>query len=265
VTRNLRLCVFGALVILYLPLLVVILMSFNESPYGTFPFSFTLKWYDSLLGSNELLLASWRSVWLSLVVATLAAIIGTMLAIWRVATSSNLGVATDGLLVATVAVPWLILGIAMLQIFNLLGIGRGTVPSIAGNTVVVLPYVVFVVVARLRGLDENLVDAARSLGATSIKAFYRISLPLALPAIIGGALLAFVICFNNFTIQYFLLPLGVRTLPLEIYSQVRTGYSPAINALATVILGTTVVLAVILEKLGAGSRQIRAKGNAWRS
>jgi spermidine/putrescine transport system permease protein len=145
----------------------------------------------------------------------------------------------------------------MLQIFNLIGIGRGIVSAVIGNVAVVLPYVVFVVVARLRGLDENLIEAGRSLGATQLKSFCRITVPLAMPSILGSALLAFVVCFNNFTIQYFLLPLGVRTLPLEIYSQVRTGYSPAINALATVVLLGTVLISLLLERLGAGSKRFR--------
>lgn len=256
-TKDQKIIVASVGLILYAPLIVVIMMSFNSSLYGTFPFSFSFKWYSYLLKSDDLLIASWRSIWLSFGVALLATTIGTMFAVWRVSEKSVIGVASDGILLATVAIPWLILGIAMLQIFNLIGIGRGTVSAVIGNVAVVLPYVVFVVMARLRGLDENLIEAGRSLGATQLKSFYRITVPLAMPSILGSALLAFVVCFNNFTIQYFLLPLGVRTLPLEIYSQVRTGYSPAINALATVVLLGTVLIALLLERLGAGSKHFR--------
>ena len=162
-TKAQRIVVSSVGLILYAPLIVVIIMSFNRSLYGTFPFSFSLKWYSHLLKSDDLLIASSRSIWLSFGVALLATTIGTMFAVWSVSVKSVTGLASDGILLATVAIPWLILGIAMLQIFNLIRIGRGIVSAVIGNVAVVLPYVVFVVMARLSGLDENLIEAGRSL------------------------------------------------------------------------------------------------------
>jgi spermidine/putrescine transport system permease protein len=238
--------------LLFLPLAVIVLLSFNASRYGTLPFEFTLRWYTELFGRGDLFVATRRSILLSTGTALASALIGTSVSVWLVRHRPRaLPVVSAGLLSA-VTIPWLILGIGMLTVFQTLGIGRSTSAVFLGSLVTSLPYQVFIVLARLRALDPSLEEAARSLGASALRAQARVVVPLISSAVLGGALMAFTITFNNFVIQYFLMPFGVRTLPLEIYTLVRTGYKPDINALSTLVLLATVVLIVALQRLVGG-------------
>jgi ABC-type spermidine/putrescine transport system permease subunit II len=241
---------------LFAPLVIVIAMSFNASPYGTFPFVPTLHWYHVLFSQGNLFHATLLSVEISVAVAVSSALLGTLLAIWLVRHRGPAALALNGLLIAAITVPWLILGVAMLLVLDAVGVGRSYMSIYLGCLAVSLPFVVLVVAARMRELDPALEEAARSLGAKPVQAFWRVTVPLAAPAIAGGALMAFMVCFNNFTIQYFLAPFGVQTLPLEIYTLVRVGYKPDINALATIIVAVTLLLVAVLQWLGSGSQRL---------
>ena len=239
------------LAILFIPLVIIILLSFNASPYGTFPFEGTLKWYVALFTTSNLLGPTLLSLEISALVALNAALFGTMAAVWLDRRASRLGggVFRIGLLSA-LTVPWLILGLAMLLVMNAIGLGRSLVSIYLGLLATTLPYVVFIVSARLQSLDRDLDHAARSLGASPLTSFLRISAPLLLPSIVSGTLIAFIVSFNNFLIQYFLAPFGVQTLPLKIYTLIRVGYLPDLNALATIIVLVTCLLIVVLNRLG---------------
>lgn len=245
---------------LFAPLVVVIGMSFNASPYGTFPFSPTLRWYHQLFAEGSLFHATFLSVEIGLLVAGTAALLGTMLAIWLVRHGGRLAPWVSGVLISAITVPWLILGVAMLLVLNAIGIGRSYVSIYLGCLAVSLPYVVLVVSARLQEMDLSVEEAARSLGAKPLQVFGRVTVPLIAPAIAGGALMAFMVCFNNFTIQYFLAPFGVQTLPLEIYTLVRVGYKPDINALAAIIVVVTLVFVAALQWLASGTQRLLRPG-----
>ncbi len=239
------------LAVLFIPLVIIILLSFNASPYGTFPFEGTLKWYVALFTTSNLLGPTMLSLEISALVALNAAVFGTMAAVWLDRRASRLGggVFRIGLLCA-ITVPWLILGLAMLLVMNAIGLGRSLVSIYLGLLATTLPYVVFIVSARLQSLDRDLDHAARSLGASPLTSFLRISAPLLLPSIVSGTLIAFIVSFNNFLIQYFLAPFGVQTLPLKIYTLIRVGYLPDLNALATIIVLVTCLLIAVLSRLG---------------
>jgi ABC-type spermidine/putrescine transport system permease subunit II len=243
-------------VVLYLPLATVVALSFNESPYGTLPFRFSTRWYVELMANDGLVTATFLSFQLGAAVAITSAIIGTTLAVWLVRHAKRFAIPVTGLLVSAITIPWLILGVAMLTVANAAGLGRGLTTLFLGSLATSMPYMVLIVVARLREIEPSYEEAARSLGARPLTVLWRIVVPMALPAIAGGALMAFMVCFNNFTIQYFLSPFGVRTLPLEIYTLVRVGYRPDINALATFVTLFTVTLVVLLQWLGAGTRRM---------
>jgi ABC-type spermidine/putrescine transport system permease subunit II len=257
-----RLVIAATLALLFTPLLIVVALSFNDSRFGTLPFEPSLRWYRQLLADRSLFTATRLSVQLSVLVALASAVVGTMLATWLVRYGRRLTVLVNGALLSAVTIPWLILGIAMLVIFNAVGIGRSWTALFLGCLVISLPYHVFIVVARLRTLDPALEEAARSLGASAVRTQARVILPLLAPAILGGSLMAFVICFNNFVIQYFLAPFGVRTLPLEIYTLVRTGYQPDINALATIVIAATLLVIVALQWLVGGVQRAIRPGEA---
>lgn len=243
--------VAAGLVVLFLPLAVIVLLSFNASPYGTFPFHGTLQWYRTLFVESELLAPTWLSLKISALVAASAAVLGTMGAVWlyRSAGTTRRAIFSGALLTA-ITVPWLILGLSMLLVLNQIGLGRSLVSIYLGLLATSLPYVVFIVANRLRAIDPDLDHAARSLGATPTASFLRVTAPLAAPAIASGTLIAFVISFNNFLIQFFLAPFGVQTLPLKIYTLIRVGYLPDLNALATLIVVLTCALILLLNALG---------------
>lgn len=243
--------------LLFLPLIVIIGMSFNSSRYGTLPFEFTTEWYSSLFDNRKLFDATWNSVQLSLLVGASAAAFGTLLSLWLVRYAKRLAVLVSGLLVTAITVPMLILGVAMLLVLTAIGIGRSYVGMYLGCLTLSLPFVVMTVTARLRAMDRSTEEAAASLGASPSKVFMRITLPQIAPAVAGGTLLGTMLCFNNFIIQYFLAPFGVQTLPLELYTSVRTGYSPEINALAALIVLVSVLFALIVQRLARARSQPR--------
>lgn len=237
-------------VFLFLPIGIVILMSFNSSPYGTFPFEFTTKWYEMLFSGSELGAATGLSVGFSLLVTLAAIIIGIMTALGMRRIGVRMAGVYSGLLNTAIIIPWLVLGIGMLLLFSALGLGRTYAGMLLGNTVVVLPYVVLLVYPALCSMTGNIENAARTLGAGPGRVFFTVTLPSIVPAIAAGGLMALMVCFNNFVIQYYLAPFGVRTLPLEIYNLVRVGYKPDINALATIMVLVSIVLVIVVYKLG---------------
>lgn len=245
---------WGVLALVYTPVAVVMLLSFNESRYGTFPFAFTFDWYVTLVGNERLIAAAVRSLVLSLSVAVVAAVLGTALALWMVRYARVGSVVFGGLLAVVITIPWLILAIAMLLVAVAVGVGRGLPLLFVGSLAVALPYVVLIVLARLHGLGGALEDAARSLGARPLTAFRLVTLPMLARSIGSGSLLAFVITFNNFPLHFFLAPFGFNTLPVEIYTLVLTGYRPDVNALATILMTSAILIGVGLL---AVSRQRR--------
>ena len=245
---------WGVLALIYTPVVVVMILSFNQSRYGTFPFEFTLDWYVSLAGNERLISAAVRSLVLSTSVALVAAVIGTALAIWMVRHARVGSAVFSGLLAVAITIPWLILAIAMLLVAVAVGVGRGQPLLFAGSLAVALPYVVLIVVARLHGMGRELEDAARSLGARPLTAFRLVTLPMLTKAVLSGSLLAFVITFNNFPIHFFLAPFGFNTLPMEIYTLVLTGYRPDVNALATILMTTAVLIGVGILAVSRRSR-----------
>ncbi len=237
-------------VALFAPLVVMAAMSFNASRYSTLPFHFSTTWYRALAEDDELVGSTWLSIELALVVTLAAAVVGTMLAVWLSRRGAFARVPVNASLIAAVTVPALVLAIAMLLVAERIGLGQSRTSLFLCCLTASLPYVVFIVGARLDAADPALADAARSLGAGPVATFLRVTVPIAFPAILAGSLMAFVICFNNFTVQLFLAPLGYQTLPVEIYTLVRVGVTPDVNALATFIVIGSVVLVVALQLLG---------------
>lgn len=232
----------AVLLFIFSPLMVVAVLSFNASPYGTLPFNFTLRWYRQLFDQRELLLSTLWDLELSAAVAVTAAVMGTLLAIWMKQVSRGAALPLQAGLVSAMTIPWLLLGVGMLLVLRQIGFGRSLASMYLGCLAVSLPYVVFIVRARLDSLDPAIEQAGLSLGANTWQVFTRVTAPLISSAAVAGGFMAFVTCFNNFIIQYFLAPIGFRTLPLEIYTMVKMGYKPDINALGTILVSIVVLL-----------------------
>ena len=240
---------------IFLPIFIVALMSFNASQYGTFPFVFSTKWYVRLFTGASLGGATWLSIWFSLLVTLTMAVVGVMTSLGLKRSNAKFAKVFSALLNMGVIIPWLVLGVALLMIFNFIGLGRSYLGMYLGNSICVLPYVVLLVYPALCELNDNLEFAARAMGASPLRAFFTVVLPGIFPAVAAGGLMAFMVCFNNFVIQYYLAPFGVRTLPLEIYNMVRVGYKPDINALATIMVLFSTALVYLVNKLGYGSKR----------
>jgi spermidine/putrescine transport system permease protein len=242
-------CLAGVLLFLYAPIAVLVLMSFNVSQYGTLPFSPTLHWYGVLFGEGDVWLAALRSIVLGVVTALGSTLLGTLAAVGLTRYRFPGRALLAAFVPFPVIVPWMILGIAILLLFAILGVQRSAASLLAGHLVTTLPYVIIVVSARLEGLDPSVEEAARSLGAGRWRTLALITAPLALPAIVAGALMAFMVSFDNFIISYFLSPPDLTTLPMTIYQAIRLGYTPDMNAIATLILGASLLVVVAGERL----------------
>ena len=237
------------LLFLYAPILVMAAMSFNASEFYKLPFEFSTRWYQDLWGNAAILAAAWRSIWIAVVVTVIATALGTAasVALWRYEFPGKR--ILKALLFPPIAIPWLITGTAMLIFFFGVGIGRGTPAVILGHVALALPYVIVVVTARLATFDRSLEEAARSLGARPWLVTRAVMIPWIAPGIIAGALFAFAVSFDQFVVSYFLSEPGDTTLPVLIYTAIRKGFTPEINAISTIIIVVSMVVMLLAARL----------------
>jgi ABC-type spermidine/putrescine transport system permease subunit II len=244
------------LIILALPLISMAVLSLNVSRYGTFPFQFTLSWYANLAQDSALIGALETSLNLATQSTIFAVIIGTVLSLGMARSGRFVNVPVNGLLLSLLTVPALILAAGFVIVFEWFGLGSSSVGLILASIVTSMPFVVLIVSGRLRDLKGTYAEAARSLGAGPLRVLGTITIPLIGPSIVAGAMLSFVITFNNFAIQLFLAPIGISTLPVQIYSSVRLGVTPDVDALATIIILATVVLVVVINWLSGNAAKL---------
>lgn len=231
-----RFYLIAVLMFLYTPILVMMAMGFNASPLYELPFTFSTRWYEALLGNRQLLTAGMNSIIIAVITSVVATTFGTMASVAlsrRTFRGKNL---LQVLLLPPIAIPWLITGTAMLIFFYWSGIGRGMHALLIGHVALAIPYVVLVVGTGFRTIRADLEEAAMSLGSTPIHAFFSVTLPLLYPSILGAALFAFAVSLDQFVISYFLATPGYTTLPVQIYSAIRKGFTPEINAISTLLL-----------------------------
>jgi ABC-type spermidine/putrescine transport system permease subunit II len=251
---------FLVMVVLALPPVSMIALSFNESRFGTLPFEFSTRWYSELAEDAPLLESLETSMNLSVQVTLVTVLIGTLLSAGLARAHIGVRLPFNALLLAMLTVPAVIFSAGILSVLNWLGLGQSGISLVLASVVTSLPFVTLLVTGRLQGLDPGFAEAARSLGAGPVRTFLTITAPLIAPAIAAGGLLAFVITFNNFAIQLFIAPIGVSTLPVQIYSMVRLGVTPDVNALGALIVVSTVVLIVALNLLtGSAARLLAGK------
>ncbi|MCW1920287.1 ABC transporter permease [Rhodobacter sp. KR11] len=226
----------AVLVFLYTPILVLMAMGFNASPLYQLPFQFSTRWYGDLMGNEGLLTAGFNSIVLGVITALVATTLGTLAALALNRHSFRGRSLLQLLLLPPIAIPWLITGTAMLIFFFWTGIGRGMHALVIGHVALAVPYVVLVVGTGLKTIRTDLEEAAMSLGSTPVHAFFAVTLPLLFPSILGAALFAFAVSLDQFVVSYFLSSPGYVTLPVQIYSAIRKGFTPEINAISTLLL-----------------------------
>jgi spermidine/putrescine transport system permease protein len=240
-----------ALIFLFLPVIMLMLMSFNNSTTGVFPLKgFTLKWYSTALENKILWPALKNSVLVAAGTATVAALLGTPAAFALTRHSFRFKNALRGLMVLPTSLPTLLIGVSLLSFFALISLQRSLFTVIIGHVVYCVPYMLLVVSARLSEFDFSVEEAAMDLGATPLQTLRRVTFPLIQPTVIGAMLLIFAQSFDMFVITYF--NIGPQsTLPMVIWSMMRTGINPSLNALGTMVLLFSIVLLTIAQKFGA--------------
>lgn len=236
------------LAFLYVPILVMAMMSFNTSEFYQLPVTFTTSWYEKLWNNEEILNAAWTSVWIACVTTVIATTLGTAAAIAFFRYEFRGKAILQTLLFPPIAIPWLITGTAMLIFFFSIGLGRGAPAVIIGHVALALPYVIVVVTARLRTFDPQLEEAARSLGASSWEVTRMVTLPWIASGIVAGGLFAFAVSFDQFVVSYFLAEPGDSTLPVVIYTAIRKGFTPEINAISTIIIVISMSLMLLAAR-----------------
>ena len=240
---------------LYAPILSLIIYSFNESRLVTVWAGFSTKWYGELMNNTALLSAAWLSVKIAFITAWLAVFLGTLAAISLVrAPKSKMRNSLEMMSAAPLVMPEIIIGLSLLLLFvameNLIGwpSNRGQITVIIAHSVFCMAYVTVIVRSRLVNMDKSIEEAASDLGARPIKVFFTITLPIISPALMAGWLLAFTLSMDDLVVASFASGPGSTTLPMMVYSSVRLGVSPQINALATIIIGI-VALAVLIAAI----------------
>lgn len=238
-------------VFLYGPILSLIIYSFNESRLVTVWGGWSTKWYSELLQNEQILSAAWLSLKIAAISASFAVVLGTLAAMALVRFKRFRGRSMLEIMVAApMVMPEVIIGLSLLLLFmamdDLLGWpdGRGQTTIVLAHMTFAMAYVTVVVRSRLAHLDNSLEEAAMDLGARPVKVFFAVTLPIIAPALVAGWLLAFTLSLDDLVVASFVSGPGATTLPMVVYSSVRLGVSPQINALATIIV-VLVALAVV--------------------
>jgi spermidine/putrescine transport system permease protein len=231
---------------LYLPLVIVVVYSFNDSRLNAEWVGFTFDWYRKLAANNEMLLAAGNSLVIALVASAVSTALGTMagIALYR-HPQKLLGI----LVLAPIAIPEILMGVALLIFFVMLNFTLGLMSVALAHIAFCIGFVAIVVRARLAGMDESLVEAARDCGASPWNAFAYVTLPHIMPGVIAGALMAFTLSIDDFVITFFTAGAGTVTLPLQIYSMIKIAVTPEVNAVSTLLMLLTLLLIVIASKV----------------
>lgn len=234
---------------LYAPIIILIVYSFNDSKVNAVWMGFTTKWYYQLASDGDILTALKNSLLVAFLSTLISTIIGTLAAVGMYKYKFKGKTVLDGLLYVPIIIPEIVMGISLLVFFSQTKITLGIITLILAHVTFSISYVVVVVRAKLSGFDRNLEDAAMDLYANEFQTFSKITLPIILPGIAAGALMAITLSLDDVIISFFVSGPSYETLPLKIYSMVRVGVTPEINALSTVMIVITLSIAIISELL----------------
>lgn len=239
--------IFSILVILflYLPVITLIVLSFNQSRHGVLWTGFTLKWYRDLFSNADVWRAFLNTVIIALSSAAVATVLGTLSAIGIYWHSFKTKKYFQGLIYTPLIIPDILMGVSLLLFFVAINVQLGLITIFLAHVTFCISYVTLIVIARLQDFDYTVVEAAKDLGATGSQTFFRVIIPLISPGIIAGFLLGITLSIDDFVITFFVAGPGSTTLPLKIFSMIKFGVSPEINALSTLLLGSALVLSTI--------------------
>ncbi|MCE9589484.1 MAG: ABC transporter permease [Planctomycetes bacterium] len=234
---------------LYAPILILVVFSFNRAKQTVAWEGFTLDWYRELLRDESIRKAAFNSLKVAGYSTLLAVLLGTPAGLALARYSFRGRLVTQGLLYLPLIIPEVVLGVAMMSFFGVIHLTLSLWTVVAAHVVFSVSYAAILVRARLAGMDPNLEAAAADLGAPPLAVFFRVTLPQLLPGILAGAMLVFIISLDDYLVTSFVAGVESTTLPLKIYSMLKTGVTPKVNALSSLLLLFTVVLIVAAQML----------------
>ncbi len=234
---------------LHLPILVLVVFSFNDSKFSVDWAGFTLDWYRRLLQRPDILRGLKASLIVGGVATVVSAVLGTLIALALARHRFRGRTAFEGFLYVPIVTPEIVVGISLLILFALVKVPLGLTTITIAHVAFCLSFVVIVVLARLEGMDGTLEEAAMILGADEVTTFWKVTVPQLWPGILSGALLAFTMSFDDFVITSFVSGSGSSTLPIVVYGMVRRNVEPSINAISTIILLVTTALIYLADRL----------------
>jgi spermidine/putrescine transport system permease protein len=234
---------------LHLPILVLVVFSFNDSKFSVDWAGFTFDWYRRLLQRPDILRGLKASLIVGGVATVVSAVLGTLIALALARHRFRGRTAFEGFLYVPIVTPEIVVGISLLILFALVKVPLGLTTITIAHVAFCLSFVVIVVLARLEGMDGTLEEAAMILGADEVTTFWKVTVPQLWPGILSGALLAFTMSFDDFVITSFVSGSGSSTLPIVVYGMVRRNVEPSINAISTIILLVTTALIYLADRL----------------
>jgi spermidine/putrescine transport system permease protein len=237
------------LLFLYLPIVLLVIYSFNDSKLNLAWKGFTFRWYTQLWSNRPLIEAAYNSLIIAAVTTVVATVLGTAGAWLLYRYHYPLSRLINTLVAVPMIIPEIIMGISLLIFFTAVNIDLGYTTVIISHVTFCFPFVMIAVQARLVGVDPSLEEAAMDLGATPAQAFFKVMLPYLLPAIISGALMSFTLSLDELIVTYFTYSPDSVTLPIKVFGMAKIGLSPMLNAISTLFIAATVVLVVIAETL----------------
>jgi len=225
---------------------IVVVYSFNDSRLNAEWTGFTLGWYRVLFNDDQMLKAAGNSLLIALVASLVSTVLGDMAGFALHRYKLKL---LPVLVFAPIAIPEILMGVSLLIFFVAINLTLGLVSVMLAHIAFCIGFVAIVVRSRLAGMDESLTEAARDCGASPWLAFRLVTLPLIMPGVIAGALMAFTLSIDDFVITFFTAGAGTSTLPLQIYSMIKIAVTPEVNAVSTLLMGLTLILIIIASKL----------------
>lgn len=246
-------------VITYIPIVLTVVYSFNESKITSIWTGFSLKWYQELFRDRDLAEALKNSIVLAALSCLLAVFIGTTGAIGMQRWKNKVNDFMANLSLLPLMIPEIILGMVFLATFSFMNLPFGMLTLVIAHTTFCVPYIFMTVRARLAGMDPSIEEAAKDLGASELQIFRDITLPAILPAILSGSLLSFAASFDDVVISIFVTGAKVNTLAVAIYTRMKTGVTPEINALAAVLLVVTIVILLLSLLIGRAGKKYRRR------
>lgn len=234
---------------LYMPIAILILYSFNQSKLNAVWTGFTFDWYVKLMQNSDVLEAMKTSLIVALISTLAATMIGTLAAVGMYRYHFRGKTALDAMLYLPIVIPEIVMGISMFALFAQLKVPLGYFTLIAAHITFSVPFVVVVVRARLAGFDKSIEEAAMDLGATPWQTFVKVTMPVIAPGILASAMLAFTLSLDDVIISFFVAGPASATLPLKIFSMVKFGVTPEINALSTLMLVVTLAIVIFAERI----------------